>query len=169
MPLLLKTIQDKITMKIVQVLPGITKFLAKKGDCGIENDLSIDTIPGIPFEVENEELALSRLKASPNLYRLAAPEDDKFAIEYKKAQMQKLDELVQIDPTADAFVVKEEPVVQNEITEFILNNQPITSDKLLENFKRPQLMKFAKELELEFPGNISNVDLATKIVDKVNE
>jgi hypothetical protein len=156
-------------MKIVQVISGLTKFVAKKGDYGIENDLEIDVVVGVPFDVPSEEMALARIKAHPNLYKKATPEDEAFAIEYKKGQLQKLDELVPQDPTADVFNTKVESVIQNEITDFILNNQPITAEKLLENFKRPQLTEFAKNLEIEFKGNISNADLVELIVDKVNE
>lgn len=81
-------------MWIVLTQAGITKFIAAKGDYGLEKNLDIDIIPGIPFNV-SDELAQARIKASPNLFRAANKADEKFAEKYKAKKITELNELIE--------------------------------------------------------------------------
>ncbi len=148
-------------MRIVQVLPGITKFLAQKGDHGIEKDIDINTIPGIPFEVP-DELAQARLKASSNLYRKATPEDDEYAKNYKEEKKQELDQTIQVPD----FISKPAEATTEEFdaNKFLSEIEP--TEEILVKLERSELLAVGRELELEFPANIPSAKLINLILDK---
>ncbi len=148
-------------MRIVQALPDITKFLAQKGDHGIEKDIEIKTIPGVPFEVP-DELAQARLKASPNLYREATPEDDEYAKNYKEEKKQELDETIQVPD----FISKPAEATTEEFdaNKFLSEIEP--TEEILVKLERSELLAVGRELELEFPANIPSAKLINLILDK---
>lgn len=148
-------------MRIVQALPGITKFLAQKGDHGIEKDIDINTIPGIPFEVP-DELAQARLKASSNLYRKAIPEDDEYAKNYKEEKKQELDQTIQVPD----FISKPAEATTEEFdaNKFLSEIEP--TEEILVKLERSELLAVGRELELEFPANIPSAKLINLILDK---
>ncbi len=163
-------------MRIVQVLPGITKFLAQKGDHGIEKDIDINTIPGIPFEVP-DELAQARLKASSNLYRKATPEDDEYAKNYKEEKKQELDQTIQVPDfiskpaeatteefDANKFLSEIEPTEEFDANKFLSEIEP--TEEILVKLERSELLAVGRELELEFPANIPSAKLINLILDK---
>lgn len=149
-------------MRIVQALPGITKFLAQKGDHGIEKDIEIKTIPGVPFEVP-DELAQARLKASPNLYRKATPEDDEYAKNYKEEKKQELDETIQV-PDFISKPAEPETAKEFDANKFLSEIEP--TEEILLKLERQELLAVGKELDIEFPANIPSAKLINLILDK---
>lgn len=162
-------------MRIVQALPGLTKFIIFKGEHGAVESLDIDTVVGVPFDVP-DEVGKARIKASPNLYHEATEEDEKFAQEYKKKELERLNALIQTKKDEVLNTQKEIASLQAKTegkddgfntSDFILNNQPLTVENLTP-LERPQLLEVAAALEItDFPKNIPNVKLIQLILENV--
>ncbi len=172
-------------MRIVLTRPGITKFIAS------EEGIDIDIVPGIPFEVP-ESLGQARIEASPNLFRVATEEDEEYAREYKAQKIAELNALIEgtkieakakiekiQEPENPAGFTREESTALNpnstivatqgfDALAFIADNEPLTEDKL-KSLERPQLFEIGATIELQFPKNISTVNLIQKIIDEVNK
>lgn len=141
-------------MKLVAIVEG--RFHEKK-DAIYSNkeDIDIEVTAGIPFEVP-DDLGKARIEASPNYYHEATPEDEANAKEVIKAQIAKLNKLIEavedkgFDPKK--FLLK--PGNQNETA--------------LKTLERGQLLAVGNVLQLQFPANISSVKLITLIVEKLN-
>lgn len=150
-------------MKIVQQLPGLTQFVAKKGDHGIENDIAIDVIPLIPFEVP-DELGGARIKASPNLYRAATEKDDEYTKNYVAEQKKKLEAIA---PNTTPPAEPEGPDEFNA-ADYLLSNEQHTAESLGE-LKAAELKLVADELELKYKGNVSKTELIELILAELNK
>lgn len=161
-------------MRIVLILPGLTKFIADKGSYGVEEGFSIDIVPGLPFEVP-DSLGQARIKANPNLFRIATETDELFAQEYKAKKIAELNELIEgkkreVEATAEIVKGLEKPNDSEEfnIADFIAEKEPLTEEKL-NKLERSKLFEIAYGIGLEFPKNIPAVKLIQQILDKVNE
>jgi len=93
-------------MRIVLTQPGITKFLARKGEHGITEGIDINLIVGVPFEVP-DALAKERIKASPNLFREATSKDEEFAKNYQAQRIQELKDQIKLKEEEVAIAQKE--------------------------------------------------------------
>ncbi len=158
-------------MKIVQLVNfspeiKINRFVATKGDHGIADDLDIPVIVGIPFEVP-DELGQARIKASPNLYRIATPADDEFAKKYKAEQKNELDDIIKTEKEG----MKDESEATKDVFDaagYLLEGGPHT-EGTLGQLDRKKLIACGKELELDFPNNIPNQKLIAQILEKVTD
>jgi hypothetical protein len=168
------------TMRIVIIQPGITKFMAFKGNHGVTQNIDLNIIQGIPFDAP-DELATARIKASPNLFRVATEEDEAFAKIYKAKRIAELNELIK-EKEKDEETLKSEieslkEKVKNpgkldqddfNVADFIVENDPLTQEKL-EDLERDQLVEVGQAVELEFPKNIPSAKLIQLILEKVQE
>ena len=140
-------------MKLVSISDEV--FHEKKASIySNKEDILIDVTAGIPFEVP-EDLGQARIKASPNHYREATEEDEAKAKEILKAEVERLNKLIDLvedkgfDPKK--FLLK-------------AGNQ---NEAALKTLERGQLLAVGKVLQLEFPSNISSVKLISLILEKL--
>lgn len=153
-------------MKIVQMLAGIPVFSAKKGAHNLSEDIEIKVIPGIPFDVP-EELAIARIKASPNLYREATEADFEYAKNYKEEKVQELNN-IQTVPDVISAATSTPQAPSFDVNDYLLNNYP-HSEEALGQLEPAQLKAIADELEIKYPVNIGKAKLIEKILEKVAE